>query len=260
MHQVSNGDMKERRWALVGGGSGGIGRAIAKALAEDGWNLAITYNSNREGAAETARRVEAAGGEARIFGIDLGDAGASEALVAGLAAEVPLAGLVYAAGPQIRFSYFAELDAGEFRRVIEQDVQACFNLLRPGVVHLREREGSVLALSTQAVARYAKRDSLSSIPKSAVEGIVKAIAVEEGRYGVTANTIGVGMIEGEGMWDFNMEAGNLDERTLSAALAATPMRRFGRPEDIADLARFLMSPQAAWISGQTINVDGGYSA
>ncbi len=246
-------------WALVGGGSGGIGRAIAKALAEDGWNLAITYNSNREGAEETARRVEAAGGEARSFAVDLSDAEASEALVSELTAEVALAGLVYAAGPRIPYTYFSHIGADEFRRVLELDVQACFNLMRAGVVHLREHEGSVVALSTQAVARYAKRDSLSSIPKSAVEGIVKAIAVEEGRYGTTANTIGVGMIEGEGMWESNWESGNFDDRLLEVARAATPMRRFGTPEDIANLARFLMSPEAAWINGQTINVDGGYS-
>jgi NAD(P)-dependent dehydrogenase (short-subunit alcohol dehydrogenase family) len=250
---------EEARWALVGGGSGGLGRAIAKALAEDGWNVAVAYNSNREGAEETAHRVEAAGGEARKFAVDLGDPEASAALVSELAGEVALAGLVYAAGPRIPYAYFSELDAAQFRRVLELDVQACFNLLQPGLPHLREHNGSVVALSTQAVARYAKRDSLSSIPKSAVEGIVKAIAAEEGRYGVTANTIGVGMIEGEGMWESNWESGNYDERTLGAALASTAMRRFGSPEDIANLARFLLSPQAAWITGQTINVDGGYS-
>jgi 3-oxoacyl-[acyl-carrier protein] reductase len=249
-----------RRWALIGGGSGGIGRAIATALAQDGWNLAFTYRSNRDGADETMRRVEAAGGAARAFALDLSDAHATQMLIDELATEVALAGLVYAAGPQISFAYFSELSSDEFRRVIDNDLHACFNLLRPGLRHLREHRGTVVALSTQAVARFAKRDSLSSIPKSAVEGIVKAIAVEEGRYGVTANAIGVGLLEGEGMWEFNVESGNFDQRTLDAALATTPTRRFGAPEDIADLACFLMSPKAAWITGQMINVDGGYSA
>lgn len=252
-------EAKEGRWALVGGGSGGIGRAIAKALAEDGWNVAATYRSNREGAEETGRRVKAAGGESRLVEVDLTDAAASTGAVDALAAEVPLAGAVYAAGPRIPFKYFSQFTDEDFSRVLDADVRACFNLLRPAVPHLREHEGAVIALSTQAVARYAKRDALSSIPKSAVEGIVKAIAVEEGRYGVTANTIGVGMLEGEGMWESMQEEGHYDEETLAIAARATPMRRFGSPEDIAGLARFLMSPEANWITGQTIYVDGGYS-
>lgn len=250
---------KESQWALVGGGSGGIGRAISKALAEGGWNVAVTFKSNEEGARATASRVEAAGGEARTLPVDLTDAAATAAAVDGLAAEVDLNGLVYAAGPRIPLDYFSNFTAEQFSDVVDADLKACFNLLRPGAQHLREGEGSVIALSTQAVARYAKRDSLSSIPKSAVEGIVKAIAVEEGRYGVTANTIGVGMIEGEGMWESMNESGHYTEAMLDAAMAATPMRRFGTPEDIARLARFLMSEEAAWITGQTIYVDGGYS-
>ncbi|MBS1886057.1 MAG: SDR family oxidoreductase [Actinobacteria bacterium] len=252
-------DVGKGRWALVGGGSGGIGRAISKALAEAGWNVAATYRGNRDGALETVARVERAGGIARALPIDLTEAEASAATIAELAAEVPLGAAIYAAGPRIPFSYFSQMGAADLERVLSQDVMACFNLLRPAVTHLRDGEGSVIALSTQAVARYAKRDSLSSIPKSAIEGVIKAIAVEEGRYGVTANTIGVGMLEGEGMWESMKESGHYDDATLEMAARATPMRRFGSPEDIAYLARFLVSPEAAWITGQTIYVDGGYS-
>jgi 3-oxoacyl-[acyl-carrier protein] reductase len=252
-------DEQLRRWALVGGGSGGIGRAISKELAEHGWNVAVTFNSNEEGALETVARVERAGGDARTLRIDLADGAATAAAVDELAATVELSGLVYAAGPRIPMDYFSNFSHAEFSRVVDIDLKGCFNLLQSGVRHLREREGSVIALSTQAVARYAKRDSLSSIPKSAVEAIVKAIAVEEGRYGVTANTIGVGMLEGEGMWESMNESGHYTEAVLAAAMAATPMRRFGTPEDIARMARFLMSADAAWVTGQTIYVDGGYS-
>ncbi|MGE0066320.1 MAG: SDR family NAD(P)-dependent oxidoreductase [Solirubrobacterales bacterium] len=249
----------KHRWALVGGGSGGIGRAISKALAEGGWNVAVTFNSNEAGALETVSRVELAGGEARTLQVDLADGSATAAAVDDLAGAVDLSGLVYAAGPRIPMDYFSNLGHEQFSRIVDIDLKGCFNLLQSGVRHLREREGSVIALSTQAVARYAKRDSLSSIPKSAVEGIVKAIAVEEGRYGVTANTIGVGMLEGEGMWESMNESGHYTEAVLAAAMAATPMRRFGSPEDIARMARFLMSEEAAWVTGQTIYVDGGYS-
>lgn len=252
-------DAAQGRWALVGGGSGGIGRAISKALAEAGWNIAATYHSNREGALETIARVEAAGATGRAIGTDLADDEETATAIEELAAEVPLGAAIYAAGPRIPFRYFSQFDSADLERVLSLDVRACFNLLRPSIAHLREHQGSVIALSTQAVARYAKRDALSSIPKSAIEGIVKAIAVEEGRFGINANTIGVGMLEGEGMWESMRAEGHYDEATLEVALQATPMKRFGTPEDIAYLARFLTSPEGAWITGQTIYVDGGYS-
>lgn len=252
-------DAAQGRWALVGGGSGGIGRAISKALAEAGWSIAATYHSNRDGALETIARVEAVGGTGRAIGVDLTNAEETRTAISELAAEVPLGAAIYAAGPRIPFRYFSQFEDGDFERVLDQDVRAAYNLFRPSVAHLREHRGSVIAMSTQAVARYAKRDALSSIPKSAIEAIVKSIAVEEGRFGITANTIGVGMLEGEGMWESMIAEGHYDDATLEVAKRATPMRRFGTPEDIAALARFLVSPEAAWITGQTIYVDGGYS-
>jgi 3-oxoacyl-[acyl-carrier protein] reductase len=252
-------DAGQGRWALVGGGSGGIGRAISKALAEAGWSVAATYHSNRDGALETISRVEAAGSSGRAIGTDLADAAETRTAIEELAAEVQLGAVVYAAGPRIPFRYFSQFEDGDLERVLDQDVRAAYNLFRPSVGFLRETQGSVVALSTQAVARYAKRDALSSIPKSAIEGIVKAIAVEEGRFGITANAIGVGMLEGEGMWESMKAEGHYDEATLEVARRATPMRRFGSPEDIAYLARFLVSPEARFLTGQTIYVDGGYS-
>jgi NAD(P)-dependent dehydrogenase (short-subunit alcohol dehydrogenase family) len=243
----------------VGGGSGGIGRAICRALAAGGWNIALTYNRRREPAQEIAEEITRAGGGAYAVQLDLTDADATSRAVDEVADHGELSGLVYAAGPVIAMDYVSNLTPGQFARILDIDLKGAINLLQPAIKHLRANTGTLVALSTQAVARYAKQDALSTVPKAAVEAFVRAIAVEEGRYGVTANVIGVGMLEGEGMWDTMHQTGAYTEPLLAAARAATPMRRFGRPEDVAALTRFLMSDQASWITGQTICVDGGYS-
>ena len=248
------------RWAVVVGGSGGLGSAVCSALAEHGWNVAVTYRGNADGAEGAASAVRDRGRLARVVQLDLHDDVASARVVDELAADVGLSGLVYAAGPRIRLDYISKLETHEFSSAIDADVKGCFNVLRPSLRHLRECQGAIVALSTQAATRYAKRDGLSSIPKSAVEAMIRAVAVEEGRYGVRANTVGVGMIEGGGMWDFMHAAGEFSREMLDTALASTPMRRFGSAVDIAHLVRFLLSDDAGWITGQTICVDGGYSA
>lgn len=248
------------RWAVIAGGSGGIGRAIGRALIGDGWNLVVGYRGDEAAAEEVVAEAREAGCEGRAVRFDLADAEGTAAAVAGLAEELRLVGLVYAAGPVLTMDYIARTPAAEFGRIIDLDLKAAINFLQPGLVAIRGRDGSVVALSTQAVSHYAKRDALSSVPKAGVEAIVKGIAVEEGRFGTRANVIGVGMLEGEGMWTTMHEAGNYTDAMLEAARAATPLGHFGMPADIGAMARFLMSPEGAFVSGQRIYVDGGYSA
>ena len=254
------GSHSREKWALIAGGSGGIGSAIARALGGDGWNVAVTFRGNEERANRVVAEIEAEGGSARALQVDLTDPAAAAKAVADVAELGPLGGLVYAAGPPIRLDYLTSISAEEFGAAIDGDLKACVNFLLPGLPHLREPGGSIVALSTQAAGRYAKRDALSSIPKAAVDALIRAIATEEGRYGTRANTVGVGMIEGEGLWETFHKTGDYTEALLASALATTPMRRFGAPEDIAAMVRFLMSPEASWVSGQTIYVDGGYTA
>lgn len=98
-----------------------------------------------------------------------------------------------------------------------------------------------MAVSTQAVSRYAKRDLLSSVPKAGVEALVKAVAAEEGRYGVRANGIEVGMLEGEGAWAKHMASGDYTDALLAAAKKSIPLGCYGHVDDIAEMIRFLLS-------------------
>ena len=246
------------RWALVAGASGGIGSAVARALAEDGWDLMLTYRSNRESAQLAADRVVAAGRQALVAQLDLADADATAEVVRSSAPQT-LSGIVYAAGPHIPMTYISTISPQRYREQILGDTIPAYNLLHAAIEPLRETSGTMVALVTPAIQRYSKKDMLSSSPKAAVAALVRGIAAEEGRYGVRVNCVGVGLIEGDGMWRELVARGDYTPELLDIARRNLALRRFGDVRDIAEAVRFLMSDKASWITGQTLDVDGGYA-
>jgi 3-oxoacyl-[acyl-carrier protein] reductase len=241
--------------ALVAGGSGGIGSAICRALARDGFDVALTYRHNAEAAERAADAVRDVGAKAWVHQLELTDAEATAALVRA----VPrLDTVVYAAGPPIPMGYTVQITSQQFSSQLVADAGACFNLLQPAIERLRTGQGSIVALVTTALLRYATRDLLSAAPKGAVEQLVRAIAAEEAKNGVRANCVGVGVIAA-GMLEDLIDSGDYHEQALEAARRAIPMRRFGSAEELADVVAFLAGPRSSYVTGQTLRVDGGYS-
>lgn len=243
------------RQALVAGGSGGVGAAICELLARDGFDVALTYHRNVDAAELAAKAVRGHGRAASAHRLDLTDAEAARSLVEGLDR---IDAVVYAAGPAIPMRYVSGVSAAEFATQLTRDAVAAFNLLQPSIVPLRATAGSIVCLVTTALRRYAPRDVLSAAPKGAVEQVARAIAAEEGKNGVRANCVGLGVIEA-GIWDDLLASGEYDERAVDAARRGIALRRFGSAAEVAEVAAFLAGPRSSYVTGQTICVDGGFS-
>lgn len=245
--------------AIVAGGSGGIGQAICKALAEDGADVVLTYNNNRDGAQLAADLVRSAGRTAEIAQVDLTDDAAVSAFVARTAeAHAGIHTAVYAAGPYIHMRHISQLEPALFRKTVGTDVFGCYNLLHASIEHLRKSRGAIVALATPAMRRATTKDIMSSAPKAAIESVVHVIAAEEGRFGIRANVVGVGLLQ-DGMYHALVAKGDLTERFIETSKTNFALRRLGTAAEVADAVAFFASDRSAYVTGQTLMVDGGFA-
>jgi NAD(P)-dependent dehydrogenase (short-subunit alcohol dehydrogenase family) len=244
--------------ALIAGGTGGIGRAISRLFAERGSDVFFTYRGNQEGAAALASELSALGAKAEFARVDLANSDEVAELVTQVRASFgAIHTVVYAAGPHVPMTHLSKVTPEQFRHQLDSDAAAFFNLVHPTLPLLRETRGNIVAVTTAATRRFPVRDGLSSAPKGAVESVVRALAAEEGRFGLRANCVGPGMLT-DGMAARLIGSGDLDDRALEITRGNIPLRRFGDADDIAEAVAFLASDRADFISGQTLDVDGGY--
>jgi len=207
----------------------------------------VGYRTNAASAEQVAETVRQLGAEAKVRPIVLPDGDLGEAS--------DVSCLVFAAGADIEQPYLSQTDPEALRAAIEIETLGFFNLVAAALPTLRAARGNVVALVTAGLARWPVGDGLSVIPKAGVHALVRGLAREEGRFGVRANAVAVGVIEA-GMF----ERMDFDEQWITAAHENIPLKRFGTADEVAALVTFLASDRASYVSGQTWFADGGYSA
>ena len=244
--------------ALVIGGSGGVGAVICEELARAGCDVALTYRGNEARAKEVVAQVEALGRAAAAHQLDIADAGQVAAVVDAVAAAGRVHTVVVAAGSDIAQVHISEMTTEQWREVVDADLNGFYHIVHATLPRLREGGGgSYVHISSAGLQKWPERDALSVAPKAAIESLLQGIAKEEGRHGVRANSVLLGVIE-TGIFLRLLEEGVFDEEWQQAVKRGLCLPRWGKAVDIANAVVFLASNRAAYVTGQMLAVDGGY--
>lgn len=236
---------------LVTGGSRGIGRAAAKALASHGAHVVIGYVGNEAAARQAAEECTAAGGKSEIVQFDVGNVAAAEAAVAEVAKRLgKLDVLVASAGISIDALLLRVKDE-DFDRVLGVNLKGSVACARAAIKSMmRARTGRVIFLSSVVGEMGNAGQTMYAASKAALLGVTKSLAREYASRGITVNAVAPGFIETD------MTQG-LPEEAKTAMLGAIPLGRIGTAEDVAAAVLYLASDEAAYVTGQTLRVNGG---
>lgn len=233
------------RSILVTGASKGIGSAIAKRLARDGFTVAVHYHADRAGAEATL--ADCPGG--RLLCFDISDrAGCLAALEADLAANGPYWGVVLNAGIA-RDTAFPAMEDADWDAVLGTNLDGFYNVLRPLVMPMvSARKGGRIVTLSSVSGLVGNRGQVNySAAKAGIIGATKALALELAKRNITVNCVAPGVIETQ----------MLDGLPLEEVVKLVPMRRLGKPEEVAGVVAFLCGAEAGYITRQVISVNGG---
>jgi NAD(P)-dependent dehydrogenase (short-subunit alcohol dehydrogenase family) len=240
------------RVALVTGGTRDVGRQIALTLAAEGATVAVSYRDSADEAGSVVAEIRAQGGKAEPYQADLADHASVRAMVQKIAVDFGgLNILVNNAGLAIR-KPFKDTTPEDWRRQIDVNLMGAIHLCHAAAPHLEQGgDGRIIAIVGDSSRVGESGLAIVGAARAGVIVLMKSLAREMGRAGVTANTVSLGLVE----TDHDPEWLNANRDKL---VRLYPVRRLGRPDDVAPTVTLLASPRSGWITGQVISVSGGY--
>ena len=237
--------------AVVTGGSRGIGAAIAKKLASRGMTVIINYCGSEDRALAVKSAIEAAGGQAEAWRCDVSDCGQCEAFVKAVMEKYGRIDVLVNNAGITRDGLMMRMSDEDFSRVIDTNLKGTFYMMRFASRHmLKAKKGRIINMASVVGLMGNAGQVNYAASKAGVIGATKSAAKELASRGITVNAIAPGFIDTE-------MTGALSEKVQEQILTQIPLGTFGKPEDIANYAAFLASDEAAYITGQVIQVDGG---
>lgn len=236
---------------LVTGASKGIGKAIALGLAADGFAVVVHYHRDEAGAQQTLEQIKAQGGKGRVMQFDSSDRSQCRSVLeADIETHGAYWGVVNNAGIT-RDGAFPALSDDDWDGVIRTNLDSFYNVIQPCVMPMigLRKGGRIITLSSVSGLMGNRGQVNYSAAKAGIIGATKALAIELAKRKITVNCIAPGLID-TGMIE-------MEEAALSEAMRMIPLQRMGSPEEVAGLARYLMSPVAGYVTRQVISINGG---
>ncbi|HIP75857.1 MAG TPA: 3-oxoacyl-ACP reductase FabG [Psychromonas hadalis] len=234
---------------LVTGASKGIGRAIAIKLAADGFTIAVHYMGDQQGALDTVSTIESAGGQARIIQFDIRDREQCRTVIeADIEAHGAYYGVISNAGVT-NDTVFPAMTGEEWDGVVHTNLDAFYNVLHPCTMPMLQlrKGGRIITLASVSGIAGNRGQTNYSASKAGIIGASKALALELAKRKITVNCVAPGLVDTE----------MINDEVLEHALPLVPLRRMGKPEEVAGLVSYLMSDVAAYMTRQVISINGG---
>lgn len=237
--------------ALVTGGSRGIGREIALQLAKEGAGVAVNYSGNESAAEETARMIREFGGKAMIVRADVSDFEAAERMVKEVADAYGRIDILINNAGITRDNLLLRMKEADWDAVLNTNLKGVFNCTKAVTkIMMKQRSGKIVNMTSVIGLSGNAGQANYAAAKAGVIGFTKSMAKELANRGICVNAVAPGFI------DTDMTA-NLPEQMKDDALKKIPLAKLGSPGDVAGAVMFLVSDAASYITGQTLNVDGG---
>ncbi|WP_375238694.1 3-oxoacyl-[acyl-carrier-protein] reductase [Aurantibacter sp.] len=241
----------EGKTAIITGASRGIGRGIAEVFAKQGANVAFTYSSSVDAANELEKELIALGVKAKGYKSNAASFTESQELADAVKEEFGSIDVLINNAGITKDNLLMRISEEDFDKVIEVNLKSVFNMTKAVQrTMLKQRKGSIVNMSSVVGVKGNAGQTNYAASKAGIIGFSKSVALELGSRNIRSNVIAPGFIETE-------MTGKLDEKTVQGWRDSIPLKRGGSPEDVANVCVFLASDMSAYVTGQTINVDGG---